>query len=484
MNLLFLVPPSTSSSNVARDLLYGCWCRGKRIGGITFPPISLLTVATVLQKAGHKVVLLDAAATGLSLSKVKRKVEKFDLVVVLTSTASIEEDAFILSELKKVNKKLKTVVFGGHPTVMPKETLAKKGIDIIILREAEFVLKDLASAFEKGHWQKVKGIGFIKKGRAVINDFYPLIENLDSLPIPDRKLLPQDVDYFNPVVKKIPYTTVFTSRGCPGKCTFCSSPVFYGQRFRLQSPARVLAELVEIKKQGYKEVFFRDENWTASKKRVEEICQKMIKEKLNLSWICSSRIDNVDRKLLYLMKKARCHLVRFGVESGSQRVLTKIKKGTKISQIRKVFRDCHQVGLETHAHFMIGLPGEKEADIKRTIDFAIEIEPTLATFGICTPYPGTPLFDEISRVFPQIADGSKADLSRLHTSAFYNRVFCPVSEKKLANSLKSAYRCFYFRPKLWLTWLKKMRNIDEFRRAALAATYVFDFSLRGDEKKN
>lgn len=484
MRILFLVPPSKFAKNVARDLVYGCWCRGKRIGGITFPPISLLTVATVLRNAGHGVELLDAMITQTAISVIKRKAKKFDFVVVLTSTSSVNEDAQILTELKKANNCLKTIVFGGHPTAMAMETLAKPGIDIIIRREAEYVLRDLVRAFAQGkNWQKIKGIGFKKNGEYTINDFYPLIENLDELPIPDRKMLDKKVDYFNPIVKRVPFTTMFTARGCPGQCTFCASPVFYGSRVRLRSAQSILTEFREIKKLGYKEVFVRDEIFTVSKKRVMDLCQGMIKKDLALSWICSSRIDYLDKEMLIMMKKAGCHLIRLGVESGVQRILDGVKKGIRLAQTKRVFRWCHEIDIDTHAHLMIGMPGDTVKTIQKTIDFVMEIDPTLATFGICTPYPGTPLFNQVSNHFPKIADGSRADLSCLHTSAFYNKVFCQVSEKKLRHLLRLAYRKFYLRSSLWFKWLRKMHSVDEFRRASLAAAQVFDFIWRNDESK-
>ncbi|MBI4100142.1 radical SAM protein [Candidatus Microgenomates bacterium] len=485
MKVLFLVPPSKFAKNVARDLVYGCWCRGKRIGGVTFPPVSLTLAATVLKNSGHQVCVLDAMATQTPLTTLKKKIHNFDAVVVLTSTSSINEDAQILKELKMANKNLKTIVFGGHPTAMPKETLSKPGIDIIIRREVELVLRDLINAFEKGkNWEEIKGIGFKKKGKPVINDFYPLIENLDDLPIPDRTLLPKNIHYFNPIVRKVPFTTMFSARGCPGLCVFCASPIFYGHRVRLRSAQSVLAEFEEIKRLDFKEVFIRDEIFTASKKRVLEICEGMIKKDLKISWICSSRIDSIDREMLKIMKRAGCHLIRFGVESGSQEILDNSKKGIRLTQTKKVFRWCRKFGIDTHAHLMIGMPGDTVGTIKKTIDFAVDLNPSLATFGICTPFPGTRLFTQVATRFPEIVDGSAADLSKLHTSAFYNRVFTEVSEEELGRLLRLAYRKFYLKPSLWLKWLTSIKSIGELRRATLAAAQVFDFAFRGDDKKS
>jgi len=483
MKVLFLIPPSKSSRNVARDLVYGCWCKGKRIGGVSFPPISLLEVASVVKNEGHDITLLDAAITQTPITKVKKIAKNYNFVVILTSTMSIDEDAKILSSLKKTNPKLKTIVFGGHPTSMPKYTLTRSGIDIIIRCEAEYIIRDLinASAKKDNSWKKVKGIGFKQGRKIIINPPYPLIENLDELPHPDRTMLPKNVDYFNPVVKRMPYTTIFTSRGCPGRCTFCASPIFYGRKIRYRSSKSVLTELEKISKLGYKEVFIRDEIFTVNRKRVIDICKGIIKKKLDLTWIASSRIDTIDKSLMKIMKKAGCHLIRLGAESGVQEILNNVKKGIKITQTKKVFKDAHLVGIDTHAHLMVGMPGDTDSTIKETVRFVKEIDPTIATFGICTPYPGTELFDYVAKKHPEIADGSKASLSNLHTQAFYNESFTSLNKEELAKLLKYAYRSFYLRPSYIARWLTRINSLDELKRVILAGLTVFDFALINSE---
>ncbi len=187
IKVLILVPPSKYSKNVARDLVYGCWCKGKRIAGVKFPPISLALAATVLRESGLSVSLVDAAGEGLNLEEVRQLSKDFDFCVILTSSMTLNEDADFLAELKKINPKLKTIVFGGHATAEPRSTLTRKGIDIVVRREPEYILRDLLLAFANNQdWRIVKGIAFMDGVSYVENDFYPLIENLDDLPIPDR----------------------------------------------------------------------------------------------------------------------------------------------------------------------------------------------------------------------------------------------------------------------------------------------------------
>lgn len=488
MKVMVLIPSSRFSKNVARDLIYGCWCKGKRIGGIKFPPVSQLLVATVLKKSGHDAVLLDAAANRLTLEGLRDEVRKgYSAVIVLTSTMTVKEDSRTLDELKKVNSKLKTIVFGAQPTFVPANTLSYSGIDFVVRGESEYIIRDLANALEKGDssWQAVKGIGYLDgKGRVVLNEPNPFIKNLDELPIPDRTMLTAGVDYFNPVVKMMPYTTAFTARGCPGRCLYCSSPSFYGRLIRFRSSASVLEELEVIQKLGYREVFFRDEIFTVSRRRTVEICEGILRKNINLSWICSARVGSVDKETMMLMKRAGCHLLRFGVESGVQEILDNIKKDIRIEETIETFRWAKEARLDTHAHLMMGMPGETQGTIDKTIRFVRQIAPTIITFGICTPYPGTELFNIVKESFPEIGDGSACDLSRLHTQGFYNRAFTELDNASLAKNIRRGYREFYLSPSYMFKWLGRINSLDELKRVSLAAAQVLDFIFRGDTAKD
>lgn len=478
MKILVLVPPSKFAKNVPRDLVYGCWCKGKRIGGIKFPPLTSVLVATVLREDGNEVEFLDAAAEGLSLDVLMERSKGYELCLMLTSTMTINEDAEILKALKANHNKLISAVFGAHPTFMPKYTLVRPSIDIAIMGESEFAARDLARTIrENRDWTQCRGIAYRKKDNAevIINPPYPFIEDLNVLPFPDRRMLPKNIDYFNPVVKRIPYTTIYTTRGCPAKCTFCSSPPFYGNTIRFRSSDNVYQELEIIKEMGYKEVFFRDEFFPVKKERTFSLCEKMISNKLDLTWICSARVGSVDKETMQIMKRAGCHMIRFGVESGVQEILNNIKKGIRIEKTIETFKWTHEVGMETHAHMMIGMPGETFESVDKSIEFAKRIDPTVVTFGICTPYPGTELFDQITEQHPEIGDGSQSDLQKLHTEGFFNEYFSELTGEQLSKMTKKAYRKFYARPSYILKRLAMIRSLDELRRSVLAGTQVFSF---------
>ena len=481
MKILVLNPASKLTKNVVRDVLYGCWCGGKRIGGGTVPPFALLEVATVLKNEGHDVVFLDAQAEQKPLSDVMRVVPGFDAVVISTSTMSFLEDAETLRELKRVHPGLITIIFGSHPTFMPEYSLAQDSVDIIARHEPEFIIRDLFRAMRDGGevWKRVAGIGFRVDNKIVLNPQPPFID-LEELPFPDVTMLPERIDYYNPLVRRVPYMTTTTSKGCPGRCTFCTAPYFDGMKVRFQSADYVVREIEYFLEHGYREVYFRDDTFFVWKKRDREICQEIISRKLDVTWIANARIGMIDKDMMMLARQAGCHTIKFGVESGVQEILDNVRKGYRVEQAYETFRWAKEAGLYTHAHVMLGMPGDSVETVEETIRVVKELDPTTVTFGICTPYPGTPLFDEVTRKFPQIKDGTVSDLSKLHVQGLFNEHYTGMSREELEASVQRAYRAFYLRPGYVLKMLRQIRGIGDIMRMAIAATNVLDFSLRGD----
>ncbi len=482
MRILVLNPSSKVTKNVVRDVLYGCWCKGKRIGGGTVPPFALLQVATVLFK-NHEGSFLDAQAEQLAPEFVTTRIRDYDLVVISTSTMSFREDADYLLELKKTHPKLRTVMFGSHPTFMPQYCLAHGGVDIIVRHEPEFILRDVADSMSNGgdKWKQVPGIGYRENGRPHLNERYPFIEDLDELPFPDLSLLPEGIDYFNPLVRRMPYITTTTSRGCPGRCIFCTAPHFDGMKLRFQSASYVMREIEYFRGKGYREVYFRDDTFFVQKSRDAKICRQIKERNLDVSWLANARINLMDRETMELAKTAGCHTIKFGIESGVQSILDGMNKGYRLEQARQVFKWAREIGMNTHAHVMLDNPGDSLDTVRRTIEFTKELEPTTATFGICTPYPGTPLFEQVAKTFPEIADGSATDLSKLHTEGLFNEHFSNLSAAELTGLVQRAYRSFYLRPSYWITTLKtQFRTVDDLKRVSLAAANVLDFIFRGD----
>ena len=482
MNVLVLNPSSRITRNVVRDVLYGCWCKGKRIGGGTVPPFALLEIATILRNDGNGVTFLDAQAEQRPFEDIAGMINDFDVLVISTSTMSFREDADTLLEFKEINPGLRTVVFGSHPTFMPQYSLAHEGVDTIVRHEPEFIIRDLIGCLRRGDddWKSVEGIGYKQNGRAILNPRYPFISDLDELPFPDVTMLPKNTDYFNPIVKRMPYITTTTSKGCPGRCTFCTAPYFDGMKVRFQSADYVVQEIEYFLEHGFKEVYFRDDTFFVKKKRDVQICEEIIKRSLDVTWLANARVNMMDKEMMEIAKASGCHTIKFGIESGVQEILHRMRKGYRIEQAYKVFEWVHEVGINAHAHVMIGNPGDTVETVNRTIQFVKELDPTTATFGICTPYPGTPLFDEVAQIFPEIADGTSSDLSKLHLEALFNEHYTDMTKKEVEQSVRRAYKAFYLRPSYLLKTSRQVKSVDDIRRISIAATNVLDFSIRGE----
>ncbi len=472
---MLLNPPSKYSSNVARDLFYGCWCKGKRIASQDFPPLNLLYLSAILKKDKHDVIILDSQAEKKDLTAVKEAVDskKPEIIIIPTSSMNIKEDSELLNELKKNNKCI-TIAFGSHTTFYPEQSLSFGGLDYAVQREPDYIIRDFVNAYSKGkNYNKTKGIAYMNKGKCIINKQYPFIEDLDELTFPDREYIKHFM-YFSPLVKRLPWTTALTSRGCLGKCNFCTTVPFYGHKLRFRSAKNVVEEMEEIKKLGYNEVFFRDETFTAHSQRLIEICNIIIERKLDISWICNARIGNLSEKNLRLMKKAGCHLIKLGVESGSQTILNNIKKGITVDMTKDTFRLMNKVGIESHAHMMLGCPGETWKSIDQTIKFIKEINPTTVTFNAFTLFPGAEIYEEVKKKYPDI-DGTEHDTSKEHSVGFHSKWICDLSDEEVGKAIKKAYRSFYLRPSYIFKTLLRIRSLNDFRRIVSAGLDVFSY---------
>tara|TARA_Y100000310_G_scaffold344402_1_gene456985 strand:+ start:2728 stop:4143 length:1416 start_codon:yes stop_codon:yes gene_type:complete len=427
---------SETGETLSRDTLYGAWCKGKKVGFVEYPPLALLSVNTFLNNNGFETIFLDAQGEKIIHKELLNKYDwkEFDTLITQTSTMTFRGDLKLLKAIKERNKDIKIIVCGSHVTFMPEHSSKNDVIDFLVQYEPEDTVLELIKKISSGK-DKIPRISGVQ-GEYV---------NEEDLPIVDRKPILK-IHYYNPLVKEEKWTTMETTRGCPSRCTFCTAPYFFGKNIRKRSVEDLIKEMKYLKNLGYKEIAFRDEIFTYDRRRVKEICELMIKEKLNLKWICNGKIGMCDKPTMEIMKKAGCHLLLFGVESGSQRVLDAIKKDQTIEQIENTFRWANEVGIDTHAHFLIGSPGETEEEIEQTIAFSKKIKPTTAAFGILTVYPGSALHDDVKDKLPDDWDGTEAEITNLHVRSFQNGYFTQLSPETIEKYLMKAYKEFYTRP--------------------------------------
>lgn len=424
-------------------------------------PSGILYIASVLREGGHEVKVLDGAF--YTQKGILDEIEKFNADVLGLSVVSmLWENAKKLAEAAKAqNRKLFIIAGGPHPTALPYDVMGQcKAIDVIAVGEAEHTTLEVVNAFEnKKSFGSVLGI-FYRTGerhtrRIVATAPRPLLQDLDQLPYPAFDLI--NIGDYRPSIghyKKLPYIGVVLSRGCPMNCLYCYK--LCGNTIRVRDPVKVADEIeYYVKEYGIKEVKFWTELFTAEKDVVFKLCDEIIKRKLNIVWSCTSRVDTINEELAKKMKEAGCWYLQFGIESGVQKNLNTLRKGTKIETIRKAVALTHKAGLKSFCSFILGIPGETYEEAKQTIEFACELNPYYAEFFPLTPFPGTDLYKDLRKYGKMI--GTSTDLTMHHIP------FIPYSmaKEQLEELQHYAFKRFYMRPGFILMRLASIRSIED-----------------------
>lgn len=430
--------------------------------GAVMPALGLAQIAAVLEKVDAQVKILDAAAENFTLEEIGARVKKENPEIVgITSTTSTINRALETAKLCKSITNAEVWMGGVHVSIFPQEILSKDYIDYISIGEAELTIVELYETRKRGgDVSKIKGLGWKKGKKACINPVRPNIENLDELPMPAYHLLP--MKKYRPAAgtyRRLPAAPIITSRGCPGRCTFCYKGL--GYRVRRRSPEKVLSDIRLLMDDfRIREIIIYDDTFTVGKKQVIELCDLIKKEKLDITWSCMGRVDFVDYDELKAMHEAGCHSIGYGVESGDQEILANLKKGTDLDQSRKAILNSKKAGLETRAFFMLGNPGETEESIEKTIRFAIELDPDIALFNITTPFPGTEMFrwaDEHGHLITK--DWSRYDCSEPLMN------LPTISPEEIKFYYKQAFKRFYLRPSYIVKRLLKLRSLTDIEMA-------------------
>lgn len=381
-------------------------------------PLGVAYLAAVLEKEGHQVKIIDALVEeqeiikrkdgknhlGMSWKKIRKKISQFEpaLVGISVPFSSLYPNAETIARIVKNQGNIPVVVGGAHPSAVPEEVLKDKNIDFVILGEGEYSMRSLVECLDKNSsFRKIDGLGYKKRGTIFINPKTSYIENPDELPFPARHLLPMERYFASQNIhahfsKRQPSTSITTSRGCPGQCTFCSIHTVWGRRWRSRSPKNVVDEIeMLVKNYGVKEIHFEDDNLTLDRKRMTEICEEIIGRGLDITWTApnGTAIQTLDEELLTIMKQAGCYRLFLAIESGNRDVLQKlIKKGLSLVKVKEVVKILKKLNLETTGFFVLGMPGETKENIRETIDLAKALDLDDAWFSIATPFPGTALY--------------------------------------------------------------------------------------------
>ena len=429
---------------------------------IVVPPLGIAYLAAVIEKQGHSVSIIDAFAEALDLHSLEDRVKKIapDLIGI-TGMTPVIDNAFRTAGICR--RYAKYVVIGGpHVSVAGSKVFEQcPDVDYVIQGEGEISFPLLVEALERNKdITNVPGV--------ITRDFSnlpsPLIDELDSIPFPARHLLPNE--RYRYILSSGKVTTMFTSRGCPYHCVFCDKAVF-GSKWRARSAANVLDEIELVRRDyGIDSIIFYDDLFTLDKKRVLEICQGIIDRELKIEWKCEGRVNLAEKETLTLMKKAGCSMIAYGVESGNQKGLDYLNKGTTVEQIRNAFELTKRAGIRPMAYFVLGIPVETYDDELRTIDFAKEIKPAYAQFSVLSPVPGTKLYDDAVRMgwYKEVEAKNPMDKD-VNRPALINENW---DEEKLVRILREAHRRFYMSPWYIMERIKEVTSFKDFMRKAMA----------------
>ena len=375
----------------------GPWIHGRR-----FLPIGLAYVAAALEKSGFQVEMLDNYLLEKPIEEVKLKIKRLnpEIVGITCSSATYSRCVETAKAVKETLPSCKVVVGGWHPSYEPESLLQHSEIDYVVMGEGERAMVELATHISKGGNNRaitdIAGVAYKYKGK-IVKNAQRFINNLDELPFPAWNLLPlhlydRRIEFLN--VK--PVDNMSIARGCPFNCAFCEIKQLWGTTCRAFSPKRVFDEINHLMANyGTKGIYFINDNFTIRKKETAELCALIKKNKLGIEWVCDTRVDLVSRDLLKEMKAAGCKTIWFGGESGSQRILNKLNRGVTLEQTERALKMCKEEGIQTACSFLLGIPGETEADMKATFKFARKLDPDWCRFNVFVAVPGSALYDEV-----------------------------------------------------------------------------------------
>jgi anaerobic magnesium-protoporphyrin IX monomethyl ester cyclase len=366
------------------------------------PPLGLAYVAAALENAGFQVKILDNYQLNKPIDYVKQEVKRLapETVGITCSSVTYQRCVETAKAVKEVLPSCKVVVGGWHPSYMPDSMLQHPEIDYVVMGEGEHAMVELATLITKGDVDRaiatIPGVACRCEGKTIKNA-PKVISDLDQVPYPARHLLPmyiydRKIDYLS--VRPVDVVNVI--RGCPYDCGYCETKKLWGQKCRAFSPPRVVEEIdYLVKNYGSKGIYFIGDNFTINKKQTVEICNLIKKYKLDIEWVCDTRVDLISRDLLREMKDAGCRSIFFGVQSGAPRILRKLNTNITLEQVVQAFRLCREEEIHIACSFMLGIPGEAINDMKTTYRFAKKLDPDWCTFYVFIACPDSNLYEEV-----------------------------------------------------------------------------------------
>lgn len=376
-----------------------------RVRVMAFPPLGIQTLAPVLRRGGHQVRMFDSCHPRMRAEHVAQAAAEDRPDVIALSFLSVTAYPAMRTfarRIKSANPQIPIIVGGAFASLNAARILADTPeIDHVGTGEGEELLLDYLDHLPAP--DAVAGLAWRRSREVVANEQRALIRDLDQFPYPDRTSLP--IDYVESLPLDVPavlsldkFCTMQTSRGCPFTCIYCDIPRLAQGKWRSRSAEHVLGEMQQLSDQGYRSIYLTDDHFLLNRKRIGDICNGIIDRKLAFQWGCEGRVDSVGVEQLPLMGKARCTMLAYGVEAGTQKMLDRLGKKQTLAQVRHAVAEAKRHGIaRVHGFFVIGSPGETAADIRETFRFAGRLQIDTFGFNRLAVYRGTPLWQEYVR---------------------------------------------------------------------------------------
>lgn len=448
-----------------------------------YPPLGILYLSSYIREnSHHEVKIIDGDAECLTNEELINQVtkEKPDVFGITTFTTTLLNILEIIEGVKKNNPNCIIVLGGPHIPLFPKETINQPYVDYAIVGDGEDSFlkllnllenKDSYSSFEED-LKKIEGILFKTADNSIFQNGYARVLNLNELPYPARDLLNQE-RYYCILGKKKIMTTIATSRGCPFSCTFCNSP---DKKYRERTPENVVDEMEHVANSGINEIFFFDDLFNITEKRVLATCNEIIRRGLHkrVSWAFRGRVNSLTSdEVVKKLKEAGCERVQLGLEKATDESLKKIKKGTKVWQIEKAVELLHKHKIISVGNFVFFTPGEGIKEAEEILKFSLKLKLDHCQYHVFAPYPGSEIYEEglKSKFFKrdywrEYAIAPERDFSVLWEEK--------VSKEQMYEFASKAYKRFYFRPRIIVNEVKKLSSWSELARKARGALTLLD----------
>jgi len=421
--------------------------------------------------------LLDCPPHHIGKDECLRIAREYDHVIIHTSTPSLKNDAKVAEAIKAQKPDTKIGFVGAHAAVLPTETLkVSPAIDWVGRKEFDFTCKEVAEGRDLA---TIDGLSYRDAGGKIIhNKEREMIQDMDTLPwVAD--VYKRDLKIENYFIGYLlhPYLSLYTGRGCPAQCSFCLWPqTIGGHKYRVRSAQNVADEMAYMKKlfPQVREFFFDDDTFTANLPRAREIAKKL--GPLGLTWSCNSRA-NLDYDTIKNFKDNGLRLFLVGYESGNDDILTRIKKGVTMDEMRRFTKSCHQAGVVIHGTFILGLPVETKQSIENTINFAKELDVFSLQVSLAAPYPGTELYDQ-AKLNGWFVKKDKTDLVEDDGFQQSTLEYPEATKEEIFEAVDRFYRSYYLRPKPILRIIKTMLEDKDVLVRRCREGYEFFKSLR------